>query len=269
MQGIISGADHLTQNHLEKYPRLEQDEHKVGEGIFCVSPTTHPALFASTNCRPFLKPYFKGRHIQTQAISGPDGQPSMQFPNQDFLLYLPHHLDTPPPDTILNHLEPYRPILEARREVQQGKIPWYALHWPRNERRLNGISLVTPRRSHVNRFALSPEGWFAHSDLTVLGLKDTPDASESDYLSWITLLNSPLLNAWINFRGKAKGKIREYYATPLRQIPLPNANAMKQCPFPLTHLSPEEAHQWVCQCYGLSNTEAQFVWDGWQAFKKN
>lgn len=264
MQGIISGADHLTQSHLDKYPTLEQAGHQLGEGIFCVSPTTHPELFASKSVQPYLKRYFKGRHIQIQTFSSATGQTVIQFPEEEYLIYLPHHLETPPPDIILHHLTPFRSILEARREVQQGKIPWYALHWPRNEQRLKGVSLVTPRRSVNNRFALSPEGWFAHSDLTLLGLKETPNEPKCPYWPWLLLLNSPLINAWMTLKGKPKGKIREYYATPLRQIPLPNTSKMLALPDPSTALSEKKIHQWVCQCYDLSDDEAQFVWDHWQ-----
>jgi hypothetical protein len=167
-------------------------------------------------------------------------------------------------------------------------MPWYALHWPRNESRLNGLSLVTPRRSPINRFALSPSGWFAHSDLTVQGLKNTPNPTASDYQPWLTLFNSPLLNCWMHLKGKAKGKIREFYATPLRQIPLPRAEAWKivLSPTPSDSRSQEahsfethqfethqfethqfETHQWVCRLYGLSDQEALFVWDSWQKLK--
>jgi hypothetical protein len=121
------------------------------------------------------------------------------------------------------HLQKFKGALERKRECQRfdrDGIPrrhWYELHWPRDERLFAAEKLVTPRRSPRNRFAYGLSGWYENSDLTVLTKKEgVPEGMK--YL--LGLLNSAVLEYWFAHRGKRKGQQREYYSTPLQQVPI-------------------------------------------------
>jgi hypothetical protein len=233
-QGVISGADRVTQAHLNRLDPLWVSTHQIqrGEGIFCLSPkelqafkkSNGPLSLAEMEC---IKPFYKNSHVHPYGLSQQDETTA------SVLLYLTDKTPLESVPHLIHHLERFKPILETKRECQQGKIPWYSLHWPRNPDSLNASSLVTARRGKWNAFAMAPVGWFENSDLTVLTLKDISPSETKTFnglLYYMGLLNSSLLDVWMAHRGKSKGKLREYYATPLRKIPLLPLETMKEAP---------------------------------------
>ncbi len=125
----------------------------------------------------------------------------------------------------LAHLAPYRVLLERRREVKNGRRPWYELQWPRAEQIFLGQKIIVPQRAPTNRFAYVAEPLYGSADVYFLSLKDNLFAwnlAESVILKGLTVyLNSALVGQWLAYKGKRKGVQLELYATPLRQIPLP------------------------------------------------
>ncbi|MBY0403202.1 MAG: SAM-dependent methyltransferase, partial [Cyanobacteria bacterium] len=234
-QGVISGADRVTQAHLNRLDPRWATTHQIhlGEGIFCLSPQERqtfqkangPLTLTELEC---IKPFYKNSHVYPYGLSQQDETTSSA------LLYLTDETPLESVPNLIHHLERFKPILETKRECQQGKIPWYSLHWPRNPDILNAQSLVTARRGKWNAFAMAPVGWFENSDLTVLTLKAISPSETKQTLHgllyYMGLLNSSLLDVWMAHRGKSKGHLREYYATPLRKLPLLPLETMKEAP---------------------------------------
>lgn len=207
-QGVISGADKVTEQNRRWL--TQANDSRVGDGIFCLSPQELKTLNVPDAEAAYIKPFFKNSHILPFAVRCDAAQ-------AESLLYLSR--DVPPEliPTLIGHLERYREILARKRECVQGKLPWYSLHWPRKQALLEAESIVTPRRAAYNRFAISPRGWYENSDITILVLKPGSSGTLPYYLG---LLNSSLLDFWMAHHGKPKGAMREYYATPLQQVPL-------------------------------------------------
>ncbi|MDW7671288.1 MAG: TaqI-like C-terminal specificity domain-containing protein, partial [Bacillota bacterium] len=206
-QGLVSGADKMTAKHeqLLGFPG-------AGNGIFVLDNAEKQALLkAEPALEPFLKPFYKNSHIWPFRVSGQTDQ---------WLLYL---TDVLLPDlerfpALKQHLTPYRPLLEKRREVQMGIRRWHSLHWPRDPAIFEKAKVVAPQRAGLNVFALAPDPWYASADVYYLQRRDTCFYSLEYLLSW---LNSALCYAWLSYYGKRKGKDLELYATPLKRIPVP------------------------------------------------
>ncbi len=194
-QGIVSGADKFSDAHHRKYPAINANK---GDGIF---------VFSEVNLEfNYLKPWFKNSDIRryNSAVN-----------NQTQVLYL-----TPkckPQEEELAYLSKFRPILDNRREVTNGKIPWWSLQWGRNEEIFSGPKIVAPQRSKINTFAYNDIPWYGSADIYFITNKVEQNLNLKSILG---ILNSKLMYAWLYNRGKRKGETLELYGTPLSQIPI-------------------------------------------------
>jgi adenine-specific DNA-methyltransferase len=241
-QGVISGADRVTPQNWASLPPGWADKQgiRVGEGIFCLTPPELEALNLEPEALAWAKPFFKNAHLTRYGIY-------QTLEEAERLLYI--HQDCPVETypNLYKHLSRFRPLLERKRECQAGKIPWYRLHWPRSQRLLEAPALVTARRAPANRFAIAEAGWYENSDLTLLVPREGHEAWLYFYLG---LLNSSALNFWTAHRGKPKGKLFEYYATPIRKIPLcrPDQNpALTETLISLTMQACQQQDDWLRQ----------------------
>ncbi|MEB0267652.1 Eco57I restriction-modification methylase domain-containing protein [Cryobacterium sp. 10I5] len=126
-----------------------------------------------------------------------------------------------PTQAELTHLERFKQILTARREfnpaMSKRPLPWYQLHWPRDERIFTGPKIVAPYRSLNNTFAYTRDEWYGLTDVYFLTLA----TEDIDLLfALLGILNSDLLYTWLYFRGKQKGGMLELFQTPLSEIPI-------------------------------------------------
>ncbi len=206
-QGLVSGADRITAALKEKL----ESEIEIGRGIFVLTEEeAEEKGFLTPEYEVFLKPFYKNSNVYKYNAKN--------IP-QLYILYITDRNvkkinDYP---LLLEHLLPYKTILEARREVVQGSISWYSLQWPRNIMIFTEEKILAPQRSLENIFGYSRGDWFASADVYFISLKQ-PQVS-INYL--LGLLNSPVVYFWLYYRGKRKGDYLELYSTPLRAIPVP------------------------------------------------
>lgn len=215
IQGIVSGADKLTDAHLEKY---NIDSIK-GSGIFVLTEEEIKKMNFNSYEKSLVKEIYKNSQICKYCI-----KPS----NRSFVLYITKEIREKDIPNIIEHLTPYKPILENKRECKQGKIPWYALHWPRNQKIFEkDLKITNSRRSIINEFALDIQKRYEQSDLMVTVLKEEfKEDLNTKYI--IALLNSKLYYYWLYHRGKLKGNMLELYGTPLEEIPIKQPSIKQQ-----------------------------------------
>jgi adenine-specific DNA-methyltransferase len=221
VQGVVSGADRVTRAHFRHLAPEVVDQHGIheGDGIFVLSAEELASLSLSDHERTLVKRTYKNSQVARYLVDA-DGDPP------EFLLYVAPGCGFSPSATpaLYTHLEKYRGILQKKRECHlidqrtgQPYRQWFELHWPRDERALCGEKIVAPRRAAENRFALAGGDVYENSDLAVLVKR--PGVREGlKYL--LALLNSAALDFWCAHRCKRKGKIREYYRTPLQEVPI-------------------------------------------------
>lgn len=117
-----------------------------------------------------------------------------------------------------------RSRLEARREVQNGSMPWYRLHWPRRREEMVGPKLVVPRRASGPRFCLDLSGSAISSDCTYLVAPLEVEEPVEYLIRLMLALNSPWVSQWLESSGKRKGAMFEFYSAPLRSLPVERLN---------------------------------------------
>ncbi len=211
-QGIITGADKVSQRHITKY----HVNAKVGDSIFVISNNEVDRLRLSKSERETLRPWFKNSDIDRWCTSDS---------TQEKVFYLDRQSKAFP--NILNHLFPYKKVLEDRREVKNGVIQWWQLQWPRSSNIFTGKKIVVPQRSKTNTFGYNEIPWYASADVYFITEMD-----KNIHLKYVlALLNSSPYYLWLYHRGKRKGESLELYQTPLSQVPIPKISLEEQEPF--------------------------------------
>ncbi|MBS7526794.1 Eco57I restriction-modification methylase domain-containing protein [Fusibacter paucivorans] len=199
-QGIVSGADRS----------------KSRSGIFVLS---HEEAAETTQAmRKWLRPFFKNsqiRHFTTESTA------------DYFIYYLDDQAtEATMPIELIEHFEPYRTLLEKRREVKNGVRAWYQLTWPRDEDLFKGPKIVVPQRRDTNAFAYVESDFYASADVYYIKNKLAYNVDNSHTNTIMPLdilmlvLNSSVIRFWLYLQGKRKGTMLELYATPLKAMPI-------------------------------------------------
>jgi predicted RNA methylase len=215
-QGFVSGADRLSAR---RYRSLEEPpaDLEPGDPLFLwnrdeLRSSEHGSRLESV-AGTVMRPVLRGADLEA-------GRIIREPPSETRALYIDDELDAGH-QAVIEHLSPVRPALESRREVRKGRMPWYRLHWPRDRAEQTGPKLVTARRARRSAFALDLSGSAVSSDCTyVVAPRDVDSAVE--YLATLMVaLNRPEVTHYLRAFGKTKGALLEFYADPLRRLPLP------------------------------------------------
>jgi adenine-specific DNA-methyltransferase len=202
-QGLHANPDKYKKSHKIKYPRIDAND---GDGIFVLNQLESKKFTNSAH----LKPFYKNSDISKFG--------SIKYSDLS-IIYLTRDLKPSKEET--THLQKFRDILETRREVQKQLIPWYSLHWPREQYMFEGPKIVCPQRSNLNTFGYNDGSWYASADVYFIKESD----SRFPLKCVLGILNSRLYFYWLYHRGKRKGEMLELYQVPLSEIPLPNLSA--------------------------------------------
>ncbi|MFA5818329.1 MAG: N-6 DNA methylase [Bacteroidales bacterium] len=209
-QGIVSGADKVTAENIKKIPPAEQQEYgiKPGDPIFIFDEHQLNALQLSDDEKQFVKPFYKNSDIHRGFAD---------FNEMQYVFYVNICKDEKEIKNIKDYLKKYRGILDPRREVENERIRWFDLWWPREQGIFESEKLVTSRRAKENTFAYENKKTYPQSDITLI----TPKKGTKENLKYLlALLNSDFLNEWYGKNTKMKGNIREFYFTPLSKVPV-------------------------------------------------
>jgi hypothetical protein len=211
-QGLVSGANKVTDEHLEKY-KLKNVE--KGDGVFVISSKEVRALNPSKEEKELIKPFYKNSDIFQFGTSKK---------TDESVLYL-DRLSKTISKNMEQHLSKARKVLDQRREAKNGVIKWFQLQWPRERDIFTGPKIVCPQRSHKNTFGYNEVDWFAASDVYFIV---TNDQTTLDIKYALALLNSKLYYMWFYFRGKRKGEALELFSEPLFEAPIRDATVQEQ-----------------------------------------
>ncbi len=209
-QGIVSGADRVTNENIKKIPRSDQEIYgiKAGDPIFIFDKDQLAELHLTDQEMKYVKPFYKNSDIHRGFVDVHEMQ---------FVQYNNDCHDESEIPNIINYLQRFRGILNPRREVESGSIRWFDLWWPRNRNIFESEKLVTSRRAKENNFAYENRKTYPQSDITLI----TPKQGTKENLKYLfALLNADYLNAWYGKNTKMKGNMREFYFTPLSKVPI-------------------------------------------------
>lgn len=146
------------------------------------------------------------------------------------LIYTDNSTEIEKYPNIYSYLLGNKEILSSRNEVQKGCYSWFRFDRPRNKTIFDAKEkIIVPYRAEHNRFAYDNQQYFNDGgDIRAIVVKDEKSYSIKFLLA---ILNSSLLDWYYGFIGKTKGSLREYFNTPLAQIPISAISLDEQKPF--------------------------------------
>lgn len=234
-QGIVSGADKVTEKHILKYKKNWRKD----SGIFVLNKSEVEELTnVDSSVERFIKPTYKNSDIRKWKFIPP---------NNLFVLYIKSNGGTANyPISIINHLDKFKEIL-INRNLRAGSINYlqynsfvrgeislsyimnassmkngnyYCLSYPRNaEDTFEKIKIVNSRRSKSNIFALEINKQYEQSDIVVTTEKDNIENPFSIYYL-LGILNSKIYFHWFDKYGKKKGDSFELFQKPITEVKL-------------------------------------------------
>jgi hypothetical protein len=215
-QGIVSGADHVTggkRGNIRLLPaeRIAKHDIKIGEGIFILTEKEKTALHLTQPEEDLLKPIYKNSDIGEYYVD-------LSYAEPLYIIYATKKTPITKLPSVAVHLGKYKEILENKRECQEGALPWYSLHWSRDERLLTATKIVTSRWGEdLKPFALQTGNFYENSDINVIVPKGHV---KEDILYLLGLLNSSLIKEWMAQKAKQKGLTRQdnLFRIPIHRI---------------------------------------------------
>jgi type I restriction-modification system DNA methylase subunit len=196
-QGLLSGADSVTNSNIELMPQknVEEFDIKVGQGIFYLTDSEVAALLLDEKEKELIKRMYKASEVTSYI-------PSAQLEKDLFCIYV--HKETPIKNFphIHRHLLKFKQILENKREAQEGKLPWYSMHWARTPDLFSGEKIIVSKWPASNEFGYSNDEYYSDANTYLIKPKNHPPESLKYILG---VLNSSLMTFYFEQKGSKRG----------------------------------------------------------------
>ena len=206
-QGIVPNPDVVNSRNIKYISAsdIEKYDIKVGDGVFVVNERQ----FSGVDVREqrYLKPLYEPTDLQKYNIANENPE------NRIIYITKTNYRDDAP--TLLAHLKKYSPIMEQRRENLTGRLRYFHLHWPREDRFfVEGEKILVPRKSATPMFSYTTNEAYVMMSVNII----FTDRVDMKYLTG--LLNSKLISYWLRNKGKMQGANYQLDKEPLQQIPI-------------------------------------------------
>ena len=190
-QGIVANPPTVSGRSNEKFG----NKWRTGEAVFVLQPEELAALQLPERERDLVRPFHDVCDLARYFVAPLTSH---------FIIYAsretwPSGGDYP---TIKAHLERFRPIMAARRETQEGKVPWFHLHWPREQKVWEGPKILCVRMAERPTFAVAREPAYVPYNVIVFA----PEQAHTGQVESICgILNSRLMWKWFIHHAKQRG----------------------------------------------------------------
>jgi hypothetical protein len=191
---------------LSKIATINQGIITSNDKAFVISPEVLSDLNLDSNENKLIKRWCKNSDVKKWRVDD-------QQLNKLIYLNWDSKIDNYP--HFKEHVLPFKEKLSKRREVKQEKMPWWALHWPRDKSIFEKTKILVPYKTRINRFAYDELNYFASADVYAINTKNQFDAK-----LLIGILNSKLIEFWIKLHAKKLERQYEYYPYLLERIPI-------------------------------------------------
>ena len=197
-QGIVSGADTISNNHIKDYPHLPLTK---GAPVYVYK---RDELSQYDLASAFIKPFYKNSDIHRYSIAN-DYTKEIAYLDERIM-----NLDDYP--IFKKHIYQYKEILDKRREKNS---PY--LHWAREQSIFEREKIVVPKWSKTNTFGYTTKSFYASTDVCFI----THPTEEVSIKYLLGILNSQCVYNYLFYKGKRKGDALELMAGQLKDIPIP------------------------------------------------
>jgi adenine-specific DNA-methyltransferase len=253
-QGMAENPPCISKRHVEEF----QERYQIGEGVFVLAPEEVESLNLSEKEQALLRPYYKSHAVGRYRFPKEPKQAVLYLTKETALSLkgLPH---------IKRHLQRFRPLLDRRRETKNGGLPWWCLHWPREERIFTGPKILCAQMGKQPRFVQIDHPAFVGFSINLI----LQTSTESFSLKTLTaILNSELAKRWFSRNAKRRGVNLEINGNHLKEFPLPQRNnqleqeldtlviqrqLMESTDVKQTHEADDLLDQLVCRLYGVNS----------------
>jgi len=187
-QGVVPNPLRLTKSKYEELSEkaIEKYKLRIGDGVFILTKQALDRLQLPDCEQGIMKPYFKNSDIEKYTTSAS---------TNDFLIYTTSITPIDNYPNIRQHLEKFRSILVRRRECESGKVPWFSLHWAREQRIFENEKIVCSYRTEDASFAYQDGSFYGSTDMYFIKSKNEREPHSLKYL--VGILNSKVIDFWL------------------------------------------------------------------------
>ncbi len=216
VQGIVPNPDVVSEKSLNLIPnhKVKKLGLSAGDSVFVIPKGFLPNL--SVEEKDYIKPVYEPTDLSKYFIPQESRKDIIYLTKENWKLGL---------KTLMEHLDKYREIMEARRENINGKRDFFHLHWPRNEMFFQeGAKILSVRKCDIPTFVYTDIPAYVMMAINIIKTKRI----NLKYLTGI--LNSKLVTFWLKHRGKMQGTNYQIDKQPLLSIPLISPPSEEQIP---------------------------------------
>lgn len=212
-QGIAENPPRVTRQQAAEHP-----EYRAGEGVFVLTADELQSLNLAAAEQQLVRPYYAAADIEREWLPDISGK---------WLLYLTRQTapDLERLPQIAAHLSRFRPLLERRREVLQGKIAWWHLHWPREARLFEAPRVLAVQMGEVPRFAYVERPAYVGFAVNLIVSRTTDTGRTVEPVLPLSglaaVLNSRYAAQWFAEHAKQRGVNLDITGGTLKEFPVP------------------------------------------------
>ena len=144
-----------------------------------------------------LKKVLKGKSINRFKIEYDD----------EYILYSVKNLDENISKNISILLEPFKDKLSSKRETKSGSLPWFCLHWSRDENDFNVPKILIRQTADYIIGVLDTEKYYPIDTLHTLNLKIKSEKSDELLKILVCVLNSKLFKFLYKWKLNEEGTV--------------------------------------------------------------
>lgn len=206
-QGVVEGPDRITTKNAVKFNMI------LDTGVFILSEEeiiNHHFNDVENNV---IKNYLDSKDLKKYHLS---------ICQRKSLLYCSKETvdDINKLPNILSHLNKFKDVISQRRETLVGKLPFYYLHWPREQRFFENPKLICKGMFKKPEFYYDEDKYYVGFSFSVIISRD--DSYSLKVL--LACLNSRVGEYWFNMNAKRRGIGVDVGVAVFRQFPIPKVD---------------------------------------------
>jgi len=160
----------------------------------------------------YLKRVLKGKTINRYEV---------RYDN-NYLMYSTKATDNNAQNLISIALDKFKEKLSNKRETKQGKLPWYCLHWARDEKDFNEPKILIRQTASKIIGVYDDQKYYPIDSLHTLNLKEDVENKNVILKALLGLLNSKLFKYFYSWKLDESGKVYpQVKKVNIEWIPIP------------------------------------------------